>query len=213
MKTADLIEKLVREGRTVHRMPNPMVLVVAAAGLSLPFALAGSALMGWRVDLGPRLADIRFWIVAGLQIAVCAAGEGLLAALAVPGRRRFPLGAKAGLALLAVLVGVLLSRTPWVEIFPWPRWLGFGLYCTARAVVVGLLPFLGGLWLMRRAACAFPRLSGATLGLVAASLGAFALHWSCDLSEPAHVALWHIFVPGALLGAGGGWAGSRWLRW
>lgn len=213
MNTEELVAHLVREARPVRRMPKRALLVPALFGSSVLVALAGSATMGWRPDLAPRLEEGRFWLVTGLLLVVCAVGETMLTKLSVPTRWRFPFGLKVALALLATLAGVLFSDAPWLEISPWTRWLGVGLYCTGRAVVVGLLPFLGGLWLMRRGAPAFPRLSGAILGVVAIGLGAFALQWSCDLSEPAHVAIWHLALPGALAGAAGSWAGSRWLRW
>jgi hypothetical protein len=213
MRTEDLVASLVRDARPVRRMPRPALLVPALVGVSALVALAWSAALGLRPDLEPRLLEVRFWLVTGLLIAVCAAGESVLATLSIPGRRRFPLGAKAGLALFVALTGALLAGTPWFEISPWTRWFGVGLYCTARVVLVGLVPILAGLWLLRRAAPVFPGLSGALLGLVAAWLGAFALQWSCDLSEPAHVVIWHMAMPGALLAAAGAWAGSRRLRW
>ena len=213
MKTEELIESLAGDFRPVRRLPGPASTALMLTVFSLLLAVAGAALMGWRADLAPRLSDPRFWLVTALLLLVCATGETVLAILAVPGRRGSLLGTRVGVVLLVAAAGVLLSRAPWIGISPGLRWLGLGLFCTGRAVLVGVVPIAGGLWYLRRGASVHPGRSGAMLGLVGGLLGAFALQWSCDLVEAAHVLIWHILVPGMLLGLIGAWLGRHWLRW
>jgi hypothetical protein len=213
MKTRDLIESLVRDARPVRRLPGPPVLALAFMAGALPLVALEAVTLEVRRDLALKLDEAWFFAAAGLLVAASFAAALAVATLALPGRKGLRAGLGLATVLLLAMVGLTLSRTPWIVVPTFGAWLGRGVQCAVGVLLVAVAPGLAGLWLLRRGAPVRPALAGALLGLAVGVLGTMALGWMCDWDEPAHVLVSHLLVPVAALAAAGAWAGGRWLRW
>jgi hypothetical protein len=211
MNTEELIESLAREARPVQAFAPPGRLLLAFAAAAV--GVAGAASFMLRADLARELRGPALLLETALLLLAAFAvawGPAVLARPAAP-RLRGML-ALAGVAALGAAFAMALRQT-WGIGPSWPAWSGVTLLCAAAATLFSLLPFAGGIALLKRGASVHPLRSGALLGFAAGALGAVAQTWVCDINAPAHVILGHAVLPGAALSALGAWAGHRWLRW
>jgi len=214
MKTEDLIESLACDAKPVRRLPSPQMLAAGLVLAALVLSMAGAWAMGVRADLAETVESRRFIMINAMLLVTLGGVAFALGTLSVPGRRRrIKPQVVLGLVLAAVLVGMFLMRWPWFYGMGWGTWGLFGVYCTARTLILGGLPAAAGLWMHRHGAPMNPGMSGGLIGAATGSQGANAMGWSCDIDEPMHVLVWHFLVPTAVLAVAGFWAGRRWLRW
>ncbi len=129
---------------------------------------------------------------------VVTAGVGLGAAgaaltLAVPGRERGAATRWLPVAALALWTGILLQALfaaggPWAQLTAEPAYLA----CLFKSVLVGAVPAIAMLAMVRQAA---PIRLGWTAGLgalAAFGIGAAAAQVLCPIDRPAHLILWHL---------------------
>lgn len=199
MNDYELIANLARDLKPVRRLPGAGGMTTYLVCVMLLPAIAVTPLLGMRHDLTHRILQPWALLVTLLLVLACTSAAYSMGQLARPARRAKLGGAGAALVLWLAVLALVLWRTPWFDTEPWLKWLGEGLYCTARTILVSLAPILFGVWLVRRGATTRPATAGAILGFAAASLGALVLHWTCDLDEPSHVLFWHYMVPAAIL--------------
>jgi hypothetical protein len=168
-------------------------------GILVPPAILLTPLLGMRHDVDVRAVQPWPLVVTVLLLVACGTAANALASMVRPGSKTRWLGVWMGLMAWAAVLGAVSTMTPWTGPETWGKWLAEGLYCTVRTILVSLAPIAGGLWLLRRGAVTRPGAAGAVLGFAGVTLGALALHWTCDLDEPAHVMLWHYVVPVAVM--------------
>jgi hypothetical protein len=168
--TDTLIEMLARDAPPVRRLPSPGRRVVGWLAAGLPVIAVFGVVMGARPDLGERLAEPVFLLqlLAGLATAVCAAFAAF--ASCVPGSPRWAVWLPA--APLVVWIGSLGRQC-------WQDWLTFGpegvvfrpdLICLPIIAMVGAVPAIAMVTMVRRGAPLTPRLTAFLGALAAAAL-------------------------------------------
>lgn len=195
--TRDLIGALADDLTPVRPIASLRAVGMAIVVAWLAVAGVGVAVLGLR----PDWIDV-FLMPSGIAVIFGSLGlaglGGIVAALAtaVPGREalaRVGLGVGLlGLALSAGLASMMVAQHPPAQ------WSGLGsseLRCLAVACAIGLLPALGVVAFVGRAAAFRPL--AAVLGAAAgtAALGAVAAEASCPTSDPVHMLLGHVLGP------------------
>ncbi|OLD32342.1 MAG: hypothetical protein AUI49_03415 [Candidatus Rokubacteria bacterium 13_1_40CM_2_68_13] len=210
--TRALLARLLDEAAPVRRLRTPvarlglwLIVVATIAG-----AVIGLGLMGVRSDLRVKLRDpvylleITALTVAGMLMAAGAFQE------AVPGyQARWPIRRVAlGFGLLAALLWFLQPRHGELAV---TQFIGTGIGCASRTVVLAALPLCALLIAVRRGAPLAPARAGALAGGAAFLTAALLMRIDCPLDERLHLLVWH-----ALPVAGGAGLsaviGFVWLR-
>jgi hypothetical protein len=212
--TDQLIERLVAEASPVRRLVDPRRRAALWTALALVCVALGVAWFGVRGDIAGAMGFVPFLLriallVATMWLAVVAALQ-----LAVPGAdqrawtRWWPLVLLG--AALAVTAGefVVASMAGDVggPLFAWR--------CVRKLTIVGAVPVLAAMVLIRRAAPLDPVWT-ALLALVASgAAGALTSEIACPIGQPMHVMLWHVLpiVFYAAIGAGAVWLVARLRR-
>lgn len=212
MKTDELIESLVREARPVKPMPGLGMLLLGFAGSALFVAIAAGSFRP-RLDLSQEVRGISLWAESALLLLAAFAMARAPALLARPAARPVRGAVIASSLALAAAVVVMSLRTAWNMGPSLLTWTGWNAFCGSGTILFSVIPFVGGIWVLRRGASVHPLRSGILMGLAAAALGAIAEMWSCDINEPTHVITGHAILPALILSGIGAWAGRRWLKW
>jgi hypothetical protein len=211
-RTRAVVEQLLDEAVPVRRLWKPVVrlglwviVVTTIAG-----AVMGMGLMGFRPDLRLKvrepvyLLELTALAVAGILMAASALQD------AVPGDEdRGPIRRIAiGFGLLAALLWFLQPLHGELSV---TQFLGTGIGCAWRTVVLGALPLCALLFAIRRGATFAPARAGALAGGAAFLMAAFLMRVDCPLDERLHLLVWHALpvVGGAGVSAA---IGFVWLR-
>ena len=166
-ETDALIRALARDAPPVRRLPPPARRVVRWLAVALPVVALFGALMGPRPDLAEMLTERAFLVplLAALVTAVCTAHAAFTSC--IPGSPKWPLWLPA--APLAIWIASLGRQC-------WQAWLAFGaegvvfrldLVCLPVIAMVGAVPAIAIVAMVRRGAPLTPRLT-AFLGALAA---------------------------------------------
>lgn len=204
-RTEELIHELAEDLRPVRPIPRLRSVLSAVLALWALVAIPGLLWRGLQPGFLESLLDGRGPGLVFLALAVAGIG-GVIAAMAlgVPGREvlaRMGLGLGVlGLALAAGIGTVVLASGHAID-----HWLAHGdLVCLAFACGAALLPAVGVVWFLGRAAPHRPY--GPLIAVVAAAagmaaLGAAGAQASCPYSDPRHLMIGHVLAPavGALL--------------
>ncbi len=195
-ETRELIQELARDLTPVRPIASLRVVGSAVLGLWLAVAALGVLALG----LQPKAVQAMLSAGGvGLVFAGLATGGlgGIVSGLAlgVPGRERLARAALVvgglGLALAAGVATLLVLRTP--------GGLGpFGskdLTCLGVACAVGLLPALGVVLYVGRAAPFRPGVAVIAAACGAAALGSLAAEASCSMPHPFHLLVAHALAP------------------
>lgn len=210
--TETLIETLARDARPVRRLPSPGWRVVRWLAAGLPVIAVFGAVMGARPDLAEKLAEPVFLLqlLAGLATAVCAAFAAF--ASCVPGSPRWTVWLPA--APLAVWIGSLGRQC-------WQDWLTFGpdgvvfrpdLICLPVIAMVGAVPAIAMVAMVRRGAPLTPRLTAFLGALAAAALAYVGLRLVHPQDAAFMVLVWQ-FGSVAMFASAVGAFGRRLLSW
>lgn len=210
--TDTLIETLARDARPVRRLPPPGWRVVRWLAAGLPVIAVFGAVMGARPDIVEKLAEPVFLLqlLAGLVTAVCAAFAAF--ASCVPGSPRWSLWLPA--VPLAVWIGSLGRQC-------WQDWLTFApdgvvfrpdLICLPIIAMVGAVPAIAMVAMVRRGAPLTPRLTVFLGALAAAALAYVGLRLVHPQDAAFMVLVWQ-FGSVALFATVAGALGRRLLSW
>ena len=203
------VERIASGLRPVKPSRPPLVQL---AWWMVGTAVLGGLLRTWmplRSDLPESLASLPFDLMLVLTFwgALMAAWAALEAS--------FPDGErgtkwKFGAAGFSWLVGLLLFLlfTPWAG-GGYPFQVSFSS-CFAALFLIGIVPWIGLGWLIRRNAPLNPGRVAWWAGVSAFLLGLGAVTLHCGSHNLAHVCLEH-FLPVLAYSALAGWLGSRWL--
>lgn len=210
--TQTVIERLARSAHPVRRLPSPGRRVVRWLAIGLAVIAVFAAVMGVRPDLGARLADPAFVLplVAALVTAICAAHAAF--ASAVPGAPRWCLWLP--LPPFVFWIGGLGRQC-------WQDWLTFGpdgivftpdLVCLPIIAMVGAVPAIAMVVMVRRGAPFTPRLTAFLGALAAATLAYVGLRLVHPQDAAFMVLVWQ-FGAVALFATIVGAFGNRLLAW
>lgn len=211
METEDLIRGLVINADPIRRLPPPWLRTVQWLSIALPAVAVVVLVMSPRDDLAAKLIEMRFLIeqAAALVTAVAAA----IAAfhLVIPGSSRklaflpvFPLAVWLGSLGQGCVQTWLRFDGGWQV---YPDWI-----CFPSIVMVGAVPALTMITMLRRGTPMAPQLTVSLGALAAAALGNFGLRLFHYQDASLMVLVWQ-FGSVALLTALAGWSGKHILRW
>jgi hypothetical protein len=210
--TDELIECLIARGGATQRLPSPGQRLLLWLTVALPYVALVVWAMGLRADLLQDLANPRFIIEQAATLLT------------------------AGLAALAAFCAVIPGSARWIRLLPllplaiWlgvlglgclEDWLQFGSaglvlqpdwHCAPRIVLVGAVPAIVMIIMLRKGAPLAPRVTVALGTLAAAALSNFALRLFHPPDASLMVLVWH-FGGVALLTAIAGWLGPRLHTW
>jgi hypothetical protein len=210
--TDALIETLVRDARPVRRLPSPGRRVVRWLAMGLPVIAVFGAVMGMRPDLAGKLGEPMFLLqlIAGLATAVCAAFAAF--ASCVPGSPKWSIWLPA--VPLAVWIASLGRQC-------WQDWLTLGpegvvfrldLVCLPIIAMVGALPAIAMIAMVRRGAPFTPRLTAFLAALAAAALAYVGLRLVHPQDAAFMVLVWQ-FGSVAVFATVAGLFGRRLVSW
>jgi hypothetical protein len=213
MKTTDdLIHWLVEHDRPTGRLPPPWRRAMAWLALSLPYVVLIVLAMGPRADLGQKLSDGRFLIeeIASFITVLLAAFAAFCAV--IPGRPRWLL--LLPVLPLAIWLGSLGQGCveDWLRLGPEALSLRPDWVCLPAIMLVGAVPAIAMVVMLRRGAPMFPHAAVALGALAAAALGNFGLRLFHTTDASLMVLVWQ-FGSVALLTAIAGWLGHRIHNW
>jgi hypothetical protein len=171
METQELIQRLAADAGAVRRLPPPWVRALAWLAISLPFVAAVIWNKIAMSDPTQTLGDPRFLIEQAATLATAAAAAFAAFASTVPGfDRRAMLLPLPPLAVWLASVGQGCVQD-WVQLGADGLALRPDWECLPYAAVIGIVPAVAMLFMLRRGAPLFPR---ATLVLGAVSVAALA---------------------------------------
>lgn len=212
METVDLIQRLATSVRPVRPLPPPWLRTTHWLAIALSSMVIVVMLMSPRDDLAEKLSEARFLVEQAAAVATAVTAAVAAFCLVIPGHSR-------KLALLPILplaiwlgslgYGCLQS---WLELDTaawqiYPDWI-----CFPSIVMVGAVPALTMVIMLRRGAPMAPRMTVALGALAAAAIGNFGLRLFHYQDAGLMVLVWQ-FGSVALLSALAGWSGRAILRW
>jgi hypothetical protein len=212
MDTDGLIDRLAANATPVRPLPGPWKRTGLWLAIALPYVALIVILMSPRPDLAMQLADPRFQVeqAAALATAILAAAAAFTCVIS--GRSR-------AICLLSLIpLAVWLASLgygclqDWRTLGPEGLRLRVDWDCLPAAALVGIVPAIAMVAMLRRGAPLFP---GATLALAGLAVGALAqagmqVYHVGDIS--LMVLVWHLGSVAALA-AVAGWIGRWVLRW
>lgn len=212
METESLIHQLAAKATPVRPLPAPWKRTGLWLAIAFPYVALIVILMSPRPDLAMQLADSRFQVelVAALATAILAAVAAF--ACTVPGQSRTVcLLPMAPLAIWLASLGYGCIQD-WRALGPEGLRLRIDWDCMPAAALIGIVPAIAMVAMLRRGAPLFPRV---TLAMGALAVGALAqtgmqIYHVGDIS--IMVLVWHLGSV-AVLAAVAGWFGRWVLRW
>jgi len=212
MKTDALIESLAREAGPVRPLPAPMRRVWGWLAIALAFALAMVWAIGPRPDLAERLVEARFLLEQGAALATAITAALAALALTMPDAARFwrwlPV-VPAGAWLATLGLGCLRD---WAQMGPAGLRITADPECFVYIALIGSLPLLVLVLMLRRGAPLRPSWTLALAALAAAAIGNFALRLFHTQDAALMVLIWQVGAV-ALIAAIAGLCGRQVLRW
>ena len=210
--TDALIARLAQDAQPVHPLPHPARRMLAWAAVALGFGMAMVWAIGPRPDLTERLGDARFLLEQGAALATGLAAAAAALSMTVPGAS--PLLRLLPVAPGAVWVGTLSvgCLRDWGRLGPEGLAITPDPACLFYIALIGSLPALVLLSMLRRGAPLAPRWTILLAALAAAGLGNFALRFFHMQDAALMVLVWQVGSV-ALLAGLAGLAGRQLLPW
>lgn len=212
MTTARLIEDLSHGLAATRPLPSPWRRTALWLSLSLPFLALVVFVVSPRGDLAAKLADARFLIEQGAALLTGIAAAFAAFVSTIPGANRKLLLLPA--LPLAVWLGTLGKGCldSWVRSGPEGLSLQPDWFCFPAILLVGSLPAIAIVTMLRRGAPLTPCMTIALGGLAAAGLGDFGLRMFHPQDASIMVLVWQVGSV-LILAALAGCAGQRLFNW
>ena len=212
MQTEKLIRQLARSAEPVRPIASPSRRLAAWLLIAIPFMVMVVLIMSPRPDLVERLADPRYLAEQGLALLTALSAAVAAFAMVVPGmspRWRLLPVVPAVMWLATLGAGCLAD---WRRLGTEALRLTQDAECLLYISLIGSVPALFMLWMLRRGAPLRPGRTALMGALAAAGLGAFGLRLFHDEDLGMMVLVWQ--VGSVMLLAGAGWLAGPWiLRW
>jgi len=212
MDTDGLIKELAADAGPVHPLPDPWTRTGIWLAIAIPYVALVVILMSPRPDLATQLADPRFQVGQGAALATAILAAAAAFACTVPGRSRaICLLPMAPLAIWFASLGYGCLQD-WRALGPEGLRLRTDWDCLPAASLVGIVPAIAMVAMLRRGAPLFPRVTLAMAGLAVGALAqaGMQVYHVGDIS--LMVLVWHLGSV-AVLTALAGWVGRWVLRW
>jgi hypothetical protein len=212
VETDDLIERLATSHNRIRRLQSPWKRALHWLSISLLGVAVIVILMSPRGDLVAKLTDTRFLIEEAAALATAVSAAVVAFCMTVPGHSRKI--ALLPIAPLAVWLGSLGQGCL-------QAWLRFGdeawrlspdWVCFPAIALVGAIPALAMVAMLRRGAPLAPRTTVMLGALAAAALGNVGLRLFHPQDASLMILVWQ-FGSVALLTMLAGWGGRRILAW
>jgi hypothetical protein len=212
MDTDRLIVELAGRTEPVRRLRPPWMRAAIWLALAIPPLVLVVAVHGIDVDLPTALADRRFVIEQAATLATALTAAVAALASTVPGANRkwlwLPL---VPLAVWLATVGAGCVAD-WRALGPAGLQLRWDGACFLPMVVIGIVPAVGMVTMLRHGAPLSPRLSLALAALATAGIVNFALRFFHFGDVSVMVLVWHLGLVAAL-SIGAGLLAPRFLGW
>jgi hypothetical protein len=198
METNELIARLAADAMPVRRLPSPSTRMLLWLAISLPAVAAVIALMPVAVDLARALADRQFLIEETATLATALAAAVAAFCSVVPGYDRKIL------LLPLVPLAIWLATLGQGCLQDWVRANAGGLElrpdwdCLLPASLIGIVPMIAMVIMLRRGAPLLPRATLALGALAVAALGNFGLRLFHLGDASIMVLFWHFGSVGVL---------------
>lgn len=212
MHTDQLIHRLAGQSPSVRRLRAPWQRAMLWLAIALPYVAAVIYFHSGATHPAEVVADRQFVIeqLAALATAVAAAMAAFCSV--VPGYdRRILLAPLAPLAVWLLSLGEGCVRD-WLDAGANGLELRADWNCLPPASVIGIVPALAIVLMLRRGAPLYPRMSLALAALAVAALGNFGLRFYHVGDASIMVLVWH-FGSVILLSLAAGWIGRSILTW
>lgn len=209
--TDELIERLTVRAEPVRPLASPWIRTILWLAMAIPYVSVIVLMMTPRDDLIAKVSDFRFVLeqAAALSTAIAAAAAAF--ASIVPGfSRRFLLIPLLPLAIWLASLGQGCLQT-WLSGGDLVRFTS-DFICIPAIALVGTVPAVVMVLMLRKGAPLWPQTSAALGGLAAAGLGSFGLRLFHHQDASLMVLVWQtgtVFLLTILCG----WAGRLFLNW
>jgi len=210
--TDQLIQQLSRGPTPVGRLPAPWRRAAIWFAISVPYVAAVIWLHSMSFDVTQMLADRQFIVeqIATLLTAIAAVTAAFCSV--VPGYdRRILLFPLPPLTIWLISIGEGCVRD-WLRLGAQGLALRADWDCLPPAALIGIVPALAIVIMLRRGAPLYPRVSLALAALAVAALGNFGLRFFHVGDASIMVLVWH-FGSVVVLALLAGWIGKRVLNW
>jgi hypothetical protein len=207
-RLAALVDSLVAELAPVRRLRGPDVRASVWAGLAALCVGFGCYRLGLRPDVLRKLGDVSYLAEAAALLALAGLSARAVFHRSIPGAD-VGSGSWPALAALAWIAHVMLRGLAGSgdAALSWTT----GLPCVARIAGLAAAPAIAMLVMLRRAAPAARRRTGALALVAAAALAVIGAQLVCAKDGASHVLVWHA-GPVALIALAGLAAGRALLR-
>jgi hypothetical protein len=212
MDTDRLIAELAGRAEPVRHLRPPWIRTAIWLALAIPPLVLVIAVHGLDVDLSAALADRRFVIEQGATLATALTAAVAALASTVPGVNRKWLWLPAvPLAIWLATVGASCVAD-WRSLGPAGLQLRWDGACFLPMVLIGIVPAVTMVSMLRHGAPLFPRLSLILAAVATAGVVNFALRFFHFGDVSVMVLVWHLGMV-ALLSIGAGLLGPGFLGW
>jgi len=212
LETEALIKRLSENANPTQPLANPWLRALAWLAISVPYVVAVILFFSPRADLATKLIEVRFLIEQSAAFATAFTAAIAAFASTIPGYDKkylllplIPLAA--WLASLGIGCFVDLSHSGFHLTVFHADWI-----CLPGIILVGAIPGLTIVAMLRRGAPLSPASSTMLGGLAAAALGDFGLRFFHPEDTGLLVLIWQ-FGSVFLLSAFAAWIGPRVLSW
>lgn len=191
METDDLIQHLARGAQPIRPLPPPWKRAVNWLAISVPAVAVVVVLASPRSDLTEQMTDVRFLLEQAAAFATAMAAAVAAFVMVVPGHDRRP--ALLPLAPLAVWLGSLGqgSLEAWLRASDALN-LTNGWPCLPGIAMVGAVPALAMMVMLRRGVPIAPRLTVMLGALAAAALGNVGLRLVHSQDASLMILVWQV---------------------
>jgi hypothetical protein len=203
MDTDRLIQALADTAKPVHPLPRPWVRTASWLAIAIPYMALVVYVMSPRADLMAKIAEARYLIeqLAALATGIAAAVAAF--ATTIPGYSRKVL--LLPVLPLAVWLGSLGQGciSAWIAFGPTGLSLQPDWFCFPAIMLVGAIPAVAMVAMLRRGAPLMPCTTVTLGGLAAAGLGSFGLRLFHPQDASLMVLVWQfgsVFILAALAG-------------
>jgi hypothetical protein len=192
VNTDQLIERLVADVRPVRRLLDPTERAALWMAVALVSIAGGVAYFGVRRDIATIWFDVEFvgrglLLVATMWLAVVSAFR-----MAVPGAERRAFARWWPIAALGVVLAVLAAEVIAAAIMGNAGSPLRAVHCIQKVALVGVVPAVVAVVLVRRAWAAEPKWTLVLGMLGSGAAGALTAELSCPIHAPLHILLWHM---------------------
>lgn len=199
ISTAELIDRLVADGRPVRRLAPPWLRAIGWLILAVAIVAAVSYTLGFRLDLVAKLQQRDFLLEWGAGLATGVAASFAAFHLSLPDRSARWLWLPAPTLVFWLLTIGYGCLTNWVAVGPGGITLGSTFRCLANVALVSTPLSLVMLRMLRHAGYIRPAATAALGALAIATLTASGLRLFHPLDATILILIWNVGLVAALV--------------